>query len=133
MYKVLIAGGSMFNDYALLCESCDGILKDITDDITIVTGKAHGADSLGEKYAKSNEYPVEGYPALWNDLSATPCKVKYNRYDEPYNCLAGFIRNHVMVDIADEIIVFWDGKSHGTKDAIDYATKMNKPVHIINY
>ena len=133
MYKVLIAGGRLFNDYELLCIKCDEILKDVTDDITIISGKASGADSLGERYARDNGYSIEEYPALWDDLSVEPCKIKYNRYGEPYNCLAGFLRNHVMVDVADVVITFWDGRSLGTKDAIDYATKMNKPLFVINY
>lgn len=133
MYKVVIAGGRDFTNYELLCERCDEILKDITDDITIISGKAKGADSLGERYAESRGYSVTGYVALWEDLSAPICSIKYNRYGKPYNCLAGFIRNHIMVDSTDSVIAFWDGKSNGTKDTINYATKLGKPVKIIYY
>lgn len=39
-----------------------------------------------------------------------------------------------MVDFADELISFWDGRSPGTKEAIDYAKKIGRKVtvHLIN-
>ena len=43
---------------------------------------------------------------------------------------APLIRNKEIVEIADYIISFWDGKSRGTKFTIDYAKKLNKKVKI---
>ena len=36
-----------------------------------------------------------------------------------------------MVNLADEILVIWDGKSKGTKYTIEYAKHKNKNMHII--
>lgn len=36
-----------------------------------------------------------------------------------------------MGDYADELIAFWDGKSTGTKDMIEYMQKLKKPVEVI--
>ena len=45
--------------------SIDNLLEKIN--ITeIVSGKAKGADSLGEKYASLNNIPVKEFPANWN-------------------------------------------------------------------
>ena len=44
---------------------------------------------------------------------------------------APLIRNKEMVDIADMVIVIWDGKSRGTKNTIDYATSRGKKVVLI--
>ena len=56
-FKVIIAGGRDFNDFDMLKSSVDKLLKNVDkskNDIIIVSGKAKGADSLGEKYAKIN-------------------------------------------------------------------------------
>ena len=36
-----------------------------------------------------------------------------------------------MIDMADEIIVIWDGTSKGTKYSIDYAAKKGKKMNLI--
>ena len=133
MLKVLIAGGRDFNDYKLLREKCNEILKDVKDDIIIISGKANGADTLGEDYAKERKYKIDDHPAKWDDLEAIPCKIKYNSYGKPYNALAGFNRNRDMVEVADLVICFWDSKSKGTKDTINLTKKKNKRLEIVNY
>ena len=37
-----------------------------------------------------------------------------------------------MGDYADSLIAFWDGKSPGTKDMIEYMRKQNKYVEVVN-
>ncbi|GCD11725.1 SLOG family protein [Clostridium tagluense] len=133
MINVFIFGGRDFNNYELLKSKCDLILKDITDDITVISGRAKGADSLGERYAVEKGYKTEYFPAQWDDLEATPCKIKYNKYDKPYNALAGFNRNRDMVDTSDIAIGFWDGLSHGTKDSIELCKKKGIRLEVVNY
>jgi len=41
------------------------------------------------------------------------------------------VRNKVIVDYADKIIAFWDGKSKGTLSVIEYAKKTGKPCEIV--
>lgn len=36
-----------------------------------------------------------------------------------------------MVDLADTVLVVWDGTSRGTKYTIEYAQKKNKEVKLI--
>lgn len=83
----------------------------------VVAGGANGVDTIARDWAKSHHIEYIEYPAQW----------------QIYGKAAGVVRNHEMVDFADELISFWDGKSTGTKEAIDYAKKMDKKVtlHLI--
>lgn len=80
----------------------------------IVAGGAGGADIIAKKWAQSHHIEYIEYKANWN----------------VYGKSAGMIRDHEMIDFADELISFWDGKSSGTKEAIDYAKKLGRKVTI---
>ena len=56
--KIIIAGSRDFNNYELLRDRLNYLLKDVSnkDEITIVSGGARGADQLGERYAKEKGY-----------------------------------------------------------------------------
>jgi len=114
--KVIIAGSRDFNDYEKLCKVCDKALKRLKK-VEIVSGTAHGADVLGEKYAKEKNYSLKQFPANW----------------DKYGKSAGYRRNAEMAEYADALIVFWDGKSKGTKHMIDLAEKAKIEVRIINF
>lgn len=118
-FKVIIAGSRGFNNYKLLCEQCNKYLRDkrITHNIIIVSGGARGADKLGEKYAQDEGFSLEIYLAQW----------------DKYGKRAGFRRNEQMAEVADALIAFWDGKSHGTKHMIDIMNKKNLQVKVIKY
>lgn len=42
------------------------------------------------------------------------------------------MRNKEIVDYADRIIAFWDGKSKGTEQVINYTRKIGKKVNVIH-
>ena len=117
MFRVIIAGSRDFSDYALLKRTMDTLLSNIKEDITVVCGKARGADTLGEQYAKERGYAVAYFPADW----------------DKYGKAAGFIRNEQMAQNADALVVFWDGKSRGTKNMIELAAKYKLKVRIKKY
>ena len=131
--KLIIAGTRTFDDYNLLKTKLNILLKNVDEEIVIVSGKASGADTLGEDYAKEKGYEILPFPAKWLDLSVTPCKIKYNKKGEPYNALAGFNRNEEMAKIADACVCFYDGKSRGTADMIELAKKYKLKLRIIYY
>ncbi len=118
-FKVIIAGGRDFNDYALLCEKCDTLLsqKRQSHSVVIVSGTAKGADYLGERYAKERSYPIQRFSPDW----------------EHNGKAAGFIRNAQMSGVADALIAFWDGRSKGTANMIATARKRNLLVRVVNY
>lgn len=118
--KIIIAGGRNFNNLNLLEDKTNYFLSNAIksgDKIEIVSGRANGADKLGEKYAEKNGYDIAYFPANWN---------KYGKR-------AGYLRNEEMAEYADALIAYWDGKSRGTKHMIDLAKKHNLHVRIVRY
>lgn len=118
-YRVIIAGGREFQDYALVKQKCDYYLQNKlqTDTVVIVSGHATGADSLGERYASEKGLSVELHPADW----------------QRHGRAAGPIRNEEMASVADALIAFWDGQSRGTKNMIDTANAKGLKVAIVRY
>lgn len=115
MLKVIIAGGRDFEDYDRLCERCHTLLKPFNE-VEVVSGTARGADALGERYAKYRNYPIKRFKPNWSQGLA-----------------AGPIRNRAMADYADMLIAFWDGRSSGTRNMIDEASKRGLIVHVCTY
>lgn len=144
--RVIIAGGRKFNDYTLLREECLQIFRQLKsegydtkrDKITIVSGAATGADTLGEKFSVEFGLGLKEFPADWNNLDVERCVIKTNKYGK-YNALAGNNRNLEMAEYAKNdselgvLIAFHDGKSTGTKDMIDLANKHGLRVFVVNY
>lgn len=122
-YKVIIAGGRDFNDYNKLKSVCNYYLQNKTD-VEIVSGLAIGADMLGYQYAKEKKYNIKEFAADWNDLSE-PCFIKTRSNGQKYNAIAGHNRNDKMAKYVDALILFWDGKSKGSKDMLTRAKENN--------
>jgi len=130
--KVIIAGSRNFNDYDKLKEFCEKVLAN-QNNIEIVSGTAEGADKLGERYAKEKGYTLKEFPAKWKDLDAKPCFIRHDKNKEPYNVLAGLNRNEEMAKYADALIIFWDGKSTGSKNMIESAMKYKLKIKFYTY
>lgn len=81
----------------------------------LVTGDAEGVDKEVREIAETR------------NISITICYADWKLYGKA----AGPIRNALIVAEADRMIAFWDGKSKGTKNAIEQMTKANKPVEVI--
>lgn len=118
-YRIIIAGGRDFNDYDYLRSCCLPIVDKlvIQYDVIIMSGHAQGADLLGEQFANGRGLKLEVYPADW--------KAHWRS--------AGFRRNEKMGDIADGLIAFWDGRSHGTQHMIEYGKSKGLDVHVFSY
>lgn len=80
----------------------------------IVSGGAKGIDACAREYAEAH------------GLTLTEFKPDYRRYRGG----AAFIRNKEIVDYSDLVIAFWDGKSHGTSQAIKYCLSVSKELCI---
>lgn len=134
MYKLIIAGGRDFNDEAVLVEAFNTYLDkyELEDsEVEVISGTAKGADSLGAELARHNNIAVKEFPAQWQDMS-DPCVPKQNSYGT-YNALAGMKRNKQMGEYADGALIFWNGKSTGTKDMINQMISLRKEVVVIRY
>ena len=88
------------------------ISKDVD---AIISGGAKGIDSLAEQYA---------------DLHRISKYIIRPRYDL-YGRAAPLKRNDQMVDLADAILVIWDGSSKGTQHTLKYARSKNKPITLV--
>ena len=115
--RLIIAGGREFNDYELLKDKVDYFLSKYNETIEIVSGKARGADSLGERYAKEHGYKIKEFPADW----------------DTHKKAAGYIRNQEMANYATHCICFWDGESKGTEHMINIAKKEKLSLRVIRY
>ena len=115
--KICIAGGRDFDDYDVLSKVVDQVISELQAPITIISGKAKGADSLGEKYAIEHGLLTLLFPADWK---------KHGRG-------AGPIRNAQMAEEADMLIAFWDGSSRGTANMIGQMQRRGKPYKVFDY
>lgn len=100
--KLIIAGSRSFQDYSRLEKTTLLFLKKYKqpgEEVEIISGRAKGADRLGERFADRFGLRVIQMPADWS---------KYGR-------AAGMIRNKAMSDIATHALLFWDGTSSGTQ------------------
>lgn len=133
LFKVIIAGGRKFNDYARLKSYCKHVLRNKSN-IEVVSGGAKGADSLGEDFAIEHKLGLKTFPAPWTDIEGKPAREIGKRADgTKYWKKAGPARNIQMADYADALIAFWDGKSTGTKHMIDTAKKKGLKVAVWKY
>lgn len=110
---LLVAGSRTFRDHAKVREIVTALAKE-TPELTIVSGMARGADLLGAKVAEELGLKLIRVPARWD---------KYGRR-------AGYLRNEVLVDLADRVLVFWDGKSRGTAHTLGLCEKAGIPVRL---
>ena len=114
--KVIIAGGRDFTDYEFAKKHLDSIFSKVKPDY-IISGKARGADTIGEQYAHENGIDVLEFAADWKGLGRK----------------AGPIRNAQMAQEATHLVAFWDGKSRGTKHMIEEAERVGLKVRVVRY
>lgn len=115
--KCIIAGSRHLKDIRLVyaaMRACPFTL-DIDE---VVSGKAQGIDTLGEKWAKAHGLPVTGFPAGWRGSDG---------FLDP---TAGMRRNERMAAYSDALVAVWDMQSTGTKHMIDCAQRHGLQVFI---
>lgn len=106
--KLLIAGSRSITEFDI-----SPYIPPDTD--LIISGGAGGIDTLAEQYADAHK------------ISKIILRPQYSLYRRA----APIKRNDRMAELCDCALVFWDGKSKGTKHTIDYVQKIGKPIEII--
>ena len=81
----------------------------------IISGGAKGMDSIAEKYADQHR------------VSKLILRPNYKVYGKA----APIKRNECMVDLADYVLIVWDGASRGTMHTLNYVKKKNKQYQLI--
>lgn len=117
MLKIAIIGSREFTDYEFLKEVMDKEIDNRSFVACFVSGGAKGADTLGARYAEEIGRPIVVF------------KPDYKTYGRA----APFVRNTQIIEYCDEVYAFWDGKSNGTRDALNKAEKLGKTIYIIRY
>lgn len=108
--KTIIAGSRSITDANRLYPILDNHLDTITE---VVCGYASGPDSIGAQWAIDRHIPISDFPAAW-------------RPNGVFDRSAGYKRNVLMGQYADQLIAFWDGESRGTKHMIDIMDGLQK-------
>ena len=80
----------------------------------IVSGGARGVDTSAREYANANCIPLKEF---------LPDYSKHGKR-------APLVRNIDIINYADVVLAFWDGKSRGTKFVIDNCKKMGKACRV---
>lgn len=80
----------------------------------IVSGGARGIDTCAKQYAYEKE------------IKLTEFLPEYDKYGKS----APLKRNLQIIEYADEVFAFWDGRSRGTKHVIDNCKRKNKKVTV---
>ena len=106
--KLLVVGSRSIKDFDLAPHIPSGV-------DTVISGGACGIDTLAERYADAHQ------------LSKYILRPQYDIYGRA----APLKRNEKMVDIADAVLVIWDGASKGTEYTVRYSKKKNKPLTLI--
>lgn len=142
LFKMIVAGGRDFVNYSEAEKYIWLAIKNKikTHRVQIVSGRAKGADTMGEvfvtKFNKDNEnvnISLKTFEAKWNDLSVERVKIKESKYGRKYNALAGMNRNEEMGDYTDAALIFWDGSSSGTANMISIMKRLKKPLIVWIY
>jgi hypothetical protein len=132
--RVLLAGSRSFQDYAVFRRHVLAILPDpLPTDVEVISGKATGADTLGEMFADEFGFPVIAFPADWKNVDVPGAVIRYHADGTPFNKNAGPCRNQRMLDEGrpDIVIVFTRG-GPGSSDMISRASKAGVPLHVID-
>ena len=106
--KLLIVGSRSITRFDLSAH-----IPQCTD--TIISGGAKGIDTLAEEYADRKQ------------ISKYIVRPNYKLYGRA----APLKRNEIMVDMADAVLIIWDGHSKGTEYTLKYAQKTNKTFYLV--
>ena len=106
--RLLIAGSRSI--------SCFDLSKYVPNDVSlIISGGAKGVDAMAEEYADQHR------------ISKLILRPRYDLYGRS----APLKRNEMMVELADAVLVIWDGISRGTEFTIHCAEKAGKKVEVV--
>lgn len=102
--KTIIAGSRSISDDNLIWPIIEACPWKITE---VVCGMAKGVDLSGKLWAEANSIPVKEFKANWTQ----------------HGKAAGPIRNSLMADYAQGLILIWDGESPGSANMLQKATR----------
>ena len=111
--KIAFVGSRDFSDRDFVESKTREYLRG-SDCVEFISGGASGVDSICEGVAHCLGIKCTIIIPDWEHLGKS----------------AGFVRNKDIINQADFVIAFWDGKSKGTKSSIDLALNAGKPIDV---
>lgn len=112
---LFVCGGLNYHDFREASRALTGVYRSFPNIAKVIHGGGSGADELGHRWAIANNIEVE---------QRKPDTEKHGR-------LAIYALNEEMVNDADIVIAFWNGKSNGVEDAIIRGRSAKKIVHVV--
>jgi hypothetical protein len=119
-FRVIIAGGTSFSDYELFKNKCNHYLSYRIEKnvVIILSGTSLETQRLIERYAEEKSLLVEHHNVDWED------KVVYDRIHKSHD---------EMLQKADALIAFYDGKAKITHSLIEKARLKGIQVAVVSY
>jgi len=115
--KLAIIGSREFKDIILVDSVVElELIPKFRNDLTIISGGAKGVDEYVAKLARRHGIQVIEHKP---DFSKGYDVAEYHK------------RNDKIIESADRVIAFWDGKSRGTKSVIDKCLQRKKHIQVI--
>ena len=108
--RVAIVGSRGWRDLGAV----KSLIASLPDDAVVISGGALGVDSAAELFALSRGLTTLVYTPDW----------------EKHSRKAGYMRNRTIVENADRVVAFWDGKSKGTQHTINIAKELGVPCEV---
>ena len=102
----------------------------LEDDDCVVSGGARGVDRTAEAMARDMDMRIVSFRPFNLVTEARPWAIlrvmewKGDKRDHllperyPSFAAAAFVRNGYIVELAEKVVIFWDGHSNGTKDTL---------------
>lgn len=115
--KFIVAGSRDLDEDVIYAELVKLRISDhhFAQATEIVSGRARGADTSGERYAEFYDIPLALFPADW----------------DTHGKAAGAIRNKQMALHADAAVIFMKpGGSPGSNNMRAHMNRMKKPVYV---
>jgi len=118
MIYLAIVGSRNFTDREFFNQKLTEFVEKQSDEITVISGGARGVDTLAEKWANDQSYPIKVFPADWKQ----------------YGKSAGPRRNQQIVEVATHMIAFPSRSGKGTQDSMFRAETKGIPctIHYID-
>ena len=117
-WTVLITGSQSITDPSTVAFCLDQVFAKHMPKL-LVHGGAKGVDTLAGQWALWHQIPVKVVPP---DFKTWPmAQYKWKAYHE---------RDYAMVDMVDDVVAIWDGKSPGTALTKNYAEAQQKLLQV---
>jgi hypothetical protein len=114
--SLVVAGSRRFKDYGFFSMKMTSLLNSgIINPGIVISGCANGTDTMAIDWARLNGFGIMECHANWSE----------------YPLDAGFRRNEKMAEIANSLLVFWDGISSGTGHMVRLAQEKDIPYLVI--